>query len=96
MNPSRIPDFANKSREGMSIWFAEMALRDLLFHPEDAPSDIYWIATGEPTFTPEECTKLDGIMADMFSRFGNGVIDACYPIFMRAAGHVLSPDDRYC
>ena len=96
MNPSRIPDFANKSREGKSIWVAEMALRGLLFHPEDAPSSIYTIATGEQTFTTEECAKLDEIMAVMFSRFGGGVIEACYPIFMRAAGYVLSPDDRYC
>lgn len=86
MNASRIPDFANKSREGMSIWFAEMSLRGLLFHPEDAPRDIITITTNERTFTSEECIKLDGIMAEMFTLFGNDVCEAAYPIFMKRMG----------
>lgn len=86
MNASRIPDFANKSPEGMSIWFAEMSLRGLLFHPEDAPSSIYTIATNERTFTTDECIQLDAIMADMFARFGDGVCEAAYPIFMKCMG----------
>jgi len=86
MKASRIPDFANKSRGGMSIWFAEMSLRGLLFHPEDAPSDIFTIATNERTFTPAECTKLDAIMADMFALFGDDVCEAAYPIFMKCMG----------
>lgn len=86
MNASRIPDFANKSREGMSIWFAEMSLRGLLFHPEDAPSDIFTIATNERAFTPDECIELDGIMAEMFELFGDGVCETAYPIFMKDAG----------
>lgn len=86
MRASRIPDFANKSREGMSIWFAEMSLRGLLFHPEDPPDSIRTISTGERTFTTRECTKLDGIMSEMFALFGDGVCEACYPTFMLAAG----------
>ncbi len=86
MHASRIPDFANKSREGMSIWFVEMSLRGLLFHPEEAPDSIYTIATGERTFTSEECAKLDGIISEMFKLFGDGVCEACHPIFMRAGG----------
>lgn len=86
MKASRIPDFANKSREGMSIWFAEMSLRGLLFHPEDAPSDILTIASNERTFTPAECAKLDGIMAEMFALFGDGVCETAYPIFMKCMG----------
>lgn len=86
MNTSRIPGFANKSREGMSIWFAEMSLRGLLFHPEDAPDDIFTIATNERVFTPAECAKLDGIMAEMFAMFGDGVCKTAYPIFMKCMG----------
>lgn len=86
MHASRIPDFANKSREGMSLWFAEMSLRGLLFHPEDAPDSIRTISTGERTFTAQECTKLDGIMSEMCALFDDGVCEACYPLFMRAAG----------
>lgn len=85
MQLSRIPDFSNKTREGMSFWFSEMAVRDLLFHPEDRPSDIFRIATGEKMFTKEECSKLDVIMSEMFHRFGDGVCQTAYPIFMKAA-----------
>ena len=86
MNASRIPQFANKSREGMSIWFAEMSLRGLLFHPEEASSSIITIAKKERAFTPNECVELDGIMAEMFKLFGDCVCEAAYPIFMKAAG----------
>lgn len=86
MQTSRIPDFANKSREGMSIWFAEMSLRGLLFHPEDEPKDIFMIATNERTFSPDECEKLDGILGDMFSMYGDGVCEAAYPVFMKTMG----------
>lgn len=90
MHTSRIPDFANMSREGMSIWFAEMALRGLLFHPEDAPSDVIKGGTQERLFTPNECVKLDGIMGEMFALFGDDVCETCYPVFMKAAGHRLA------
>lgn len=86
MEMSRIPDFANKSREGMSRWFSEMALRDLLFHPEDRPRDIIRIDTGKRTFTRGECTKLDGIMTEMFEKFGDGVCEAASPVFMKQMG----------
>lgn len=78
-----IPDFANKSREGISIWFAEMSLRGLLSYPEDAPSDIFTVATGEWTFTSTECAKLGEIMTEMFALFGDGVCETAYPIFMK-------------
>jgi len=86
MHASRIPDFANKSREGMSRWFSEMSLRGLLFHPEDRPCDIISNASGEPLFQFDECTKLNAIMVDMFERFGDDVCEVAYPIFMHAAG----------
>lgn len=86
MHASRIPDFANKTHEGMSHCFAEMSLRGLLFHPEDAPSDIYTIATNERAFTADECIKLDGLMAEMLVLFGDGVCEAAYPNFMKCMG----------
>ena len=86
MHASRIPDFANKTHEGMSRWFAEMSLRGLLFHPEDAPRSIITIATGERVFTSDECVKLDGVMAEMFDLCGDDVCEVAYPIFMKAAG----------
>ncbi|MGH8273653.1 MAG: hypothetical protein ACRES9_05270 [Gammaproteobacteria bacterium] len=86
MNVSRIPHFTDRSRNGMAVWFSEMANRGLLFHPEDSPREIIRIATNEPLFTPDECDKLDGIMAEMSVEFGDGVCDAAYPVFMEAAG----------
>lgn len=86
MHVSRIPDFANKTREGMTIWFSEMALRGLLFHPEDRPSDVISGSSGKALFKQDECARLDTIMAEMFDKHGDGVCEAAYPIFMRAAG----------
>lgn len=71
-------------------WFDEMALRGLLFHPEDAPASIIRIATGEPLFTASEGRKFDGILAAMFDKFGDGVCEAAYPVFMQAAGLPLA------
>lgn len=89
MQLSRIPDFSTKTREGMSSWFAEMAVRDLLFHPEDRPCDVFRTSTGEKMFTKEECSRLDGIMSEMIRRFGDGVCETAYPIFMKTAGFSL-------
>lgn len=86
MQTQRIPSFANKTREGMGRWFSEMALRDLLFHPDESPYSIIRISTGEPMFTQDECAKLAAILDEMHDMFGDGVCDVAYPIFMRAAG----------
>lgn len=86
MIASRVPSFCNKSHAGMARWFDEMSLRGLLFHPEDRPTDIVDIATGDPFFTEYECSDLDAILGEMFDRFGNDVCDTAYPIFMKAAG----------
>lgn len=86
MQTTRVPDFASKSHESMSRWFGEMALRGLLFHPEDAPDSVIKGDTGELLFTKDECAKLDRIMGQMFAKFGDGVCEAAYPVFMRQAG----------
>ena len=86
MHTSRIPDFCEKTQDGMLSWFAEMSIRDLLFHPDDSPSEIFVIATNERTFSGKECRKLESILGEMFNRFGDGVYDAAYPIFMKRMG----------
>lgn len=86
MNASRIPAHDRSNPDGMLIWFAEMSQRGLLFHPEESPESIIDIARGSRLFTDAECREIRHIMDDMFSEFGNDVIEACYPIFMRAAG----------
>ncbi|MDN5864041.1 MAG: hypothetical protein L0I62_02335 [Gammaproteobacteria bacterium] len=89
MYPSRIPDYNSNTRAGMTAWFAEMANRNLLFHPEDRPAEIIDVETEKGMFTRQECTELDVIMAAMFSKFGDGVCDAAYPVFMATAGFQL-------
>lgn len=90
MQVSRIPNFTDNSREGMSIWFAQMAACGLLFHPEDRPSEIILVESNERMFSPEECSDLDEILRTMFDRFGDAVCDTAYPIFMEQAGFRLA------
>ncbi len=86
MNTSRIPDFSNKSFDGMLTWFSEMSVRNLLFHPDDVPETIISTNTGEKVFAISECRKLEDILAAMFRQFGNNVYEAAYPAFMQRMG----------
>lgn len=92
MNVSRIPAYDRKNPDGMLIWFSEMSRRQLLFHPEESPSDILNPASGTPLFTDAECMDIGRIVNDMFSEFGDGVIETCYPIFMKSAGQMVALD----
>jgi hypothetical protein len=85
-NTSRIPDFSDKSFDGMLTWFSEMSLRNLIFHPDDAPKSIVSIAANENIFTDDECQKLNNIISDMFNRFNDDVYEAAYPFFMKSIG----------
>lgn len=80
---SRIPTLTGTSYQSMDSWFKSMADADLLFHPDDAPKDIVRIADGSPTFTKEECRKLDEALSIMFERHGDEVYEAAYPYFMK-------------
>ena len=83
MNTSRIPDFTDKSFDGMLTWFSEMSVRGLLFHPDDAPETIVSITTDENIFTLDECCKLNNTLSEMFTQFDNEVYKAAYPSFMK-------------
>ena len=86
MKTSRIPEFSDKTFDGMLLWFANMSDRGLLFHPDDAPETIVSIATGEVLFSPREARKLTDIIGEMFEGFGDEVYEAAYPIFMKCMG----------
>ncbi len=92
MSESRIPDLTELSPDGMLIWFAEMSARNLIFHPEDPPRDMFLIANGARMFDDAESEKLEGMLATMYDAFGNGVIEAAYPIFMKKAGMMHALD----
>ena len=86
MNTSRIPDFSDKSFDGMLMWFAEMSVLDLVFHPDDEPESIVSIATGEKIFTTDECQKLENTLFEMFNLFRDNVYEAAYPVLMKRMG----------
>lgn len=86
---NRIPTYNAINPDGMLLWFAEMSARGLLFHPEEDPADIIQIKNGKRTFTNEEADQVRDILEGMQSTHGDGMIDACYPVFMRAVGQRL-------
>lgn len=90
MNTSRIPEFSDKSFNGMQNWFATMSVRELLFHPDDLPETISGIATGEPTFSATECVEVSAVLNEMIAQHGDKVYEAAYPVFMKRMG--ISPD----
>lgn len=89
MSESRIPNFTEQSFDAMLYWFAEMAARGLIFHPDELPEDIVSVKDGKPLLTADECTLLASILDRMFATFGDQVHEAAYPIFMKAAGQRL-------
>lgn len=86
MGASRIPEYDHTNPDGMLVWFAEMAQRDLLFHPEDSARDIISVVDEKPVFTKEESVVVDRLLAEMFAEHGERVLEVCYPVFMRKAG----------
>ena len=85
-NASRIPACQNYTFDGMLYWFAEMSVNDLLFHPDDDPSDLTLIANNEPMFNAEEVRKVRKIIDRMFRQSGDDVYEAAYQIFMNRMG----------
>lgn len=86
---NRIPNYNAINPDGMLLWFAEMSARGLLFHPEEDPADIIEIRSGKRTFTDAEADQVRSILEGMQTTHGSGMIDACYPVFMRAVGQRL-------
>jgi hypothetical protein len=82
---SRIPKLNEISFDGALMWFAELQVQGLLFHPEDDPADIIKIADGSATFSSQEVTELRFLMDELENGIGHKqVIDAAYPIAMNA------------
>lgn len=87
---SRIPKLRATTFDGALMWFSEMQVNNLLFHPEDDPADIVRISNGEKFFSDEEVQELRFVMAKLEQTVGHEkVIEAAYPIFMKAFGNQL-------
>ncbi len=84
---SRIPKLSEVSFDGALMWFSEMKCRELLFHPEDDPSDIIRIADGVCVFSEGEVKELRFLVDEMEAGLGHEkMIEAAYPIFMTTCG----------
>jgi len=87
---SRIPKLHDTTFDGALLWFSEMQCSNLLFHPEDDPADIIRISSGERLFSDEEVQELRFAMSELERVVGHEkVIEAAYPIFMKAFGNQL-------
>lgn len=87
---SRIPTLREVSFDGALMWFSELHCEGLLFHPEDDPADILAISDGLPVFTSNEVTEVRFLIDELDRGLGHDkMIDAAYPIFMKAVGNQL-------
>lgn len=87
---SRIPKLHDTTFDGALLWFSEMQCGNLLFHPEDDPADIIRISSGERLFSDDEANELRFLLNELEESLGHEkVIEAAYPIFMKAFGNQL-------
>ena len=87
---SRIPKLHDTTFDGALLWFSEMQCSSLLFHPEDDPADIIRISSGERMFSSNEVNELNFVLNELEEGLGHEkVIEAAYPIFMKACGNQL-------
>lgn len=87
---SRIPKLHDTTFDGALLWFSEMQCGKLLFHPEDDPVDIIRISSGERLFSTGEVNDLRFVLNKLEESLGHEkMIEAAYPIFMKACGHQL-------
>ena len=67
-----------------------MYLEGLLFHVDDRAETIVNIETGDATFTPDECVKLNAAIDIMFEHHGDEVYECGVKYFYTAMG--IRPD----
>lgn len=83
---SRIPALPNTSFFAMTRWFNKMYLAGLLYHPDEPAQAIINIASGQPSFTPEECVELNKAVGLMFASHGDRVYQVGLQYFHKAMG----------
>lgn len=83
MPTSRIPALSNTTHAGARKWFTQMQKRELLFHPDDSPSEIIGIADGKPTFTQAECEEVAQALKLMFMHHGDTVYELAFDVVSR-------------
>jgi hypothetical protein len=87
---SRIPTLHEATFDGALTWFAEMQNQQLLFHPEDDPADIIRVADGTRVFSGREAVEVRFVLDALDKQIGHeALMDAAYPVFVRACGNQL-------
>lgn len=87
---SRIPILREVSSDGALMWFSEMQCQQLLFHPEDDPADIIKVGDSTSVFSAREVDEVRFVIGKLDRELGHEkLIEAAYPIFMRAFGNQL-------
>lgn len=81
---SRIPKLNSSSFDGALVWFSEMQVRGLSFHPDDDPAEIVRIGDWEKMFSDPEVSELRFVMNELFNSLGDNVYEAAYPAVMKA------------
>lgn len=61
-------------KEAFCELMADLRAKDKVFHLDDSPSEIINIASGEPTFSPEEADRLANQVADFREALGNDLL----------------------
>lgn len=87
---TRVPAVPDASRLALDRWFNKLYQNGLLFHPDDSPESIVCIATGEPTFTRQECAVLNAGLDVLFERHGDAVYEVALKYSYKAIG--FKPD----
>lgn len=75
LDACQIPDWNDRSHQGLVHWWQEMVSRHLAFHPDDAPETVISFVDGQPLFSAPACLKLRRILSDMRTEHGSAVYE---------------------
>ena len=70
LSAQMIPEFSDKSPEGVRKWWGAMLGKGLYIHPEDDPATITDADSGERILDNSACRKIEAIYAEMFESVG--------------------------
>jgi hypothetical protein len=73
VDASRIPDWYDRSHQGLVRWWQQMVSQHLAFHPDDDPGSVISFADGRPLFSAEGVAKLRAILDEMRREHGAAV-----------------------
>jgi hypothetical protein len=87
----QIPEPKDESKPALDLWWAQMADKGLVFHPDDSPHEIVNMKTGQRLFTNDACQKLERIITFLFQHHGEKVYESGHRELMRRMGWQENP-----